>query len=486
MFFYEGSTCTTWFTFFITNTIPGEFSPLILKTSNLYFCLYTFFSIVGYYEMISPFFMVRHPDLINRIMISDFPNFMNHRDIFVGEHNGLLANNLFSMKDQKWKDMRATLTPAYTGCKLRAMFEFIKETSEEYVTYLKGSVREGLKDLDLKDFYTRYANDVIATTAFGFQMNSLKEDDHIFFEMGKGVSNFGKCALVKFIIMIQFQRLSRFLRISLLSKKHTAYYRKLVLDMMKKRFEQKIFRPDMINMLMEARGMDVLGNSDCKPNKKWTDEEIVAQSLLFFFSGFESVSSVLCFISQELMENPEVQEKLKAEIQEVLKELNGEQLTYEALNGLKYMDCVISEALRKWPINSLTDRVCTKTIEIQDPETGEVIELQKGDKITIPIVGLHRDPKYFPDPMKFDPERFNEENKHNIVPNTYIPFGIGPRMCIANRFAFMEIKTMLFYMFADLKVEVSEKSSIPLEMDPHSSQPHVKNGFWVRILEDNP
>lgn len=48
----------------------------------------------------------------------------------------------------------------------------------------------------------------------------------------------------------------------------------------------------------------------------------------------------------------------------------------------------------------------------------------------IPIYGLHHDPKHFPDPEKFDPERFSEENKHNIAPNTYLPFGVGPRNCI--------------------------------------------------------
>lgn len=184
------------------------------------------------------------------------------------------------------------------------------------------------------------------------------------------------------------------------------------------------------------------------------------------------------------MENQDIQDKLKSEIQDVLAELNGEQLTYEVLNNMKYMDCVVSEGLRKWPFNAQTDRVCTKSVEIQDPETGESIQLNPGDKVMIPIVGLHRDPNYFPDPMKFDPDRFSEENKNNINPSSYIPFGAGPRMCIAHRFAFMEIKVILFYMFSDLRVDISEMSNIPLELDPTSAHPLPKNGFWVKILDD--
>ncbi|KAL5273919.1 hypothetical protein ACFFRR_000593 [Megaselia abdita] len=436
------------------------------------------YSIVGIFELWTPVFLVRSPDLINQIMVSDFNHFMNHRDYFTDEHNGILSNNLFALKDEKWKDMRATLTPAYTGSKLRAMFELIRETAEDFVLNLKVEIEKGRNDVELKDYFTRYANDIIATIAFGFKINSFKEKENTFLEMSKGIADFGPFLFIKFHFILKFKKLSKLLNISLISAKYANFYRSLILGTMKKRLDENIFRADMINILLEARE-----NHDIKTSRKWTDDEVVSQVLMFFFSGFETVSSILCLISHELMENQEAQDKLKNEIQDVLEELNGNQLTYEILNGMKYMDCVVSEALRKWPITPITDRVCTKTVEIQDPETGEKLELNVGDKVTIPILGIHRDPKYFPDPMKFDPERFSDENKHNIYPNSYIPFGSGPRMCIAHRFAFLEIKTMLFYMFSDFRVDVSENSSIPLELDPRSEHPYPKNGFWVKILD---
>jgi cytochrome P450 len=86
----------------------------------------------------------------------------------------------------------------------------------------------------------------------------------------------------------------------------------------------------------------------------------------------------------------------------------------------------IAESLRKYPPAGFTDRVCTKSFTL--PGTDVVIE--KGITVMIPMYPLHRDPEYFPNPNKFDPERFSDENKKNIKPYTYLPFGSGPHNCI--------------------------------------------------------
>lgn len=89
------------------------------------------------------------------------------------------------------------------------------------------------------------------------------------------------------------------------------------------------------------------------------------------------------------------------------------------------------ETLRKWPPLVVTDRVCTNTYTIQPEQPGEVpVTLKKDDAIWIPIYAIHRDPANYPDPDKFDPERFNDENKRDIKPMSFIPFGVGPRNCI--------------------------------------------------------
>jgi hypothetical protein len=86
-----------------------------------------------------------------------------------------------------------------------------------------------------------------------------------------------------------------------------------------------------------------------------------------------------------------------------------------------------TETLRLYPPGAAVDRVCVQNYTLMsDPP----LELHPGDNIMIPIYGLHHDPNYYPDPDRFDPERFSDDNKHNINPVTYMPFGIGPRSCI--------------------------------------------------------
>lgn len=89
------------------------------------------------------------------------------------------------------------------------------------------------------------------------------------------------------------------------------------------------------------------------------------------------------------------------------------------------------ESLRKWTPGAFVDRRCVKRFVIPPLQPNErPVEIEPGEIVGIPIHAIHMDEKYFPQPQKFDPERFSDDNKHNIKPGTYMPFGIGPRNCI--------------------------------------------------------
>lgn len=159
-------------------------------------------------------------------------------------------------------------------------------------------------------------------------------------------------------------------------------------------------------------------------------DDITAQAVLFFQAGFDTISATMCHIAHELAINPDIQQRLQAEIDDTYEE-NGGKMPYEVLIKMKYLDMVISEGLRKWPTGILTDRVCTKPYALPPVEDGaKPVQLLKGDLLWIPIFGLHRDAEYYPNPEKFDPERFSDENKDKIEPFAFIPFGCGPRNCI--------------------------------------------------------
>lgn len=420
-------------------------------------------------------FMVRSPELIRQITIKDFDHFTNRKKFFSDADDSLIGVSLFQLDDQRWKDMRSSLSPAFTGSKLRAMFILMRDIGVETVTHLKNI---SPNELNLKDFMTRYANDVIATTAFGFQINSNNDPDNEFFKMGEIVTDIN---VAKFFFMTSFRKLAKLMGIDLLTKTQHNYYMKLVLGAMEHRKNHQIFRPDMINMMMELRGEGVQGQSNKKTTRTWTDMEIVSQCFLFFFAAFESVASTLALIGQELIENPYVQDKLRKEINDVSANLNGEQLTFDALTSMKYAEAIVLETTRKWPTQVFIDRVCTKPIVLHDPVTGKDVPIQKGDNIQMMATGIQRDPKYFPDPMKFDPERFTEENRKKIDPCTYFPFGVGPRMCIGNRFAMLEIKSLMYHLFKEFKFEPHEKSVIPLKLNPKTTKVEPVGGFWVKL-----
>ncbi|KAL1509780.1 hypothetical protein ABEB36_004464 [Hypothenemus hampei] len=211
------------------------------------------------------------------------------------------------------------------------------------------------------------------------------------------------------------------------------------------------------------------------------NDDISSQTLLSFFAGFETVSTAFCHGAHELAMNKDVQDKLREEIRETDK-LNNGKLTYDALLKMKYMDMVFCEILRKWPPVFSMDRVCTKpyTIEPKYPDE-KPVHLKVGDVFWFPMFGLYRDPKYFPKPEVFDPERFSDENRDQITPYSYIPFGVGPRNCIGSRFAILESKALIYNLLLNFEIVPTKKTANPLKFSQGSFQNTVEGGFWLGL-----
>lgn len=138
--------------------------------------------------------------------------------------------------------------------------------------------------------------------------------------------------------------------------------------------------------------------------------------------------------------------------------------------------------MRLWPSFVGVDRVCVKPYIIQPTTPDEKpVQLDVGDAFVLPIYPLHRDPQNFPNPDRFDPERFSEENKYNIKPYSYIPFGAGPRSCIASRFVLMEAKTIFFHLLSKFNIVVTEKTEIPVKLNKKHFGLTPQNGIWLRF-----
>ncbi|GAB0096684.1 hypothetical protein DMENIID0001_122270 [Sergentomyia squamirostris] len=455
--------------------------------------------VIGLWDGETPVIMLKDPEVIKHFVVKEFEHFQDRKEFLSEEMDPLFGNSLFSLREQKWRDMRATLSPAFTGSKMRQMCDFIVEIGEQMVNYLnKENKEKGPQVLEMSEFFTRVSSDVIATCAFGINVDSLTHRNNEVYEAAKKLSDFSSpIKMIKFIIYRFFPKLLIWLGIKTVDEKEANFLRKLVVEAMKIREEQNIIRPDMIHLLMEAQkgtlthaevdkdtaGFATVEQSNVgwkKTNRVWTETDIVAQCFVFLLAGFETTASTLGFASYAIGVNPEIQKRLYEEVKEVNDGLNGKRLTYDTLNKMKYLDMVISETLRRYPPIAIIDRECNKNITLNLYENFPW-DFKKTHVCWIPIYALHLDPKHYPDPEKFDPERFSEENKSSINPGAYLPFGIGPRNCVGSRFALMELKALIYFMVLNFSLEVTEKTQIPLKLANSFGALSSEKGIYFKL-----
>ncbi|XP_077484869.1 cytochrome P450 3A31-like [Amblyomma americanum] len=184
----------------------------------------------------------------------------------------------------------------------------------------------------------------------------------------------------------------------------------------------------------------------------------MAQCILFFIGGQEKAGSAIAFTLYLLAVHPDVQEKLRKEVDECFT-AHGDRPGFDEVNKLEYLHCVVSESLRMYPPVPRLERAPCQDYIFGD--TG--IKVNKDDIVTVPVYALHHDPQYFPDPLTFNPERFNEQNMASIQPYTYLPFGAGPRNCIATHFALHTVKLCVLHTIRNVLLVRIEQTKVPLE-----------------------
>ncbi|XP_076750354.1 cytochrome P450 9e2-like [Xylocopa sonorina] len=429
---------------------------------------------IGFFDFMTPVITIRDLELLKSITVKNFDHFTDHRSFVDDTVDPLFAKNLFGLRGERWKEVRGLLSPAFTSSKMKSMFLLMRDCANEYGDYL-ASIKPGENTIELKEAFTRYTNDVIATCAFGINVNSMKDKENKFYVYGREATNFGRLQSLKFFLIRSSPSLCRMLGIKMIRKKIVNFFTELVATTVNTRKEKGIVRPDMIQLMMETEGK--LG-----PGKEFTIEDITAQAFIFFFGGFESTSTLMCFAAHEIGVNKEVQTRLQEEIDQVLENCNGT-VTYDAINDMKYLDAVIHEALRMYPTIVAVDRVCVKQFELPPAVPGgKPHVVQEGEFLWIPIYGYHYDPRYYPEPDKFKPERFYDNVKQMTNSGMFLAFGMGPRMCIGNRFALLETKVLLFHIFAKCNLVPNSKTSIPMKLSKRGFAMTAENGFWFDIV----
>ncbi|XP_045477863.1 cytochrome P450 9e2-like [Harmonia axyridis] len=451
----------------------------------------------GSYQFLKPSLFVRDLDLIKQITIKDFDHFTDHVDILNSNNDPIFSKNLFSLKGKEWRELRSTLSPAFTSSKMKAMFVLISEASKKFVEHFEAK-KEEIIEVEMKETYSKFTNDVIATCAFGINCDTLENPENEFFTMGKAVTRSTFLRMMRALVRMLFPTIFEVLKIPTFPKDVTNFFKKIITDTLTTREKEGTIRPDLIHLLMEARKGKLqqetsqvtedtgfataleVKDTKIKSDLEISDDLITAQALIFFLAGLETSSALLSFLSYELAKNPDIQQKLISEIDDNLSSSEAS-ISYEKLAKMKYLDQVVSEALRKWTPGFGLNRICTKEYTIPPIKEGEIpLTLSKGCFITIPVIGIHYDPQFFENPEVFDPERFNDENKKKIVPGSFIPFGSGPRNCIGSRFALLEIKAVIAQLLNKYEITFIKKTPVPFKLK-RTFGLMMEGGTWLGL-----
>ncbi|KAI4459292.1 cytochrome p450 [Holotrichia oblita] len=367
--------------------------------------------------------------------------------------------------------MRVKLSPTFTSGKMKYMFKTLLDCGGPMIDHLNG-ICEKKEEVDIKEILACYTTDIIGSCAFGLECNSFKDPDAEFRTNGRKAFTVSFRDLFIQFLVFWSPSLPKYLPIKQVKSEIESFFINAVRSILDYRTTNKVKRNDFIQMFIEMQE-----KAKAEGEEGLTLNEIAAQAFVFFLAGFETSSTTMTFCLHELAFNQEIQDKLRKEVRDTYQKTDG-QLNYDAIMGMKYMDMVLEETLRKYPPVPILNRVCSSDYKIPNTD----IILPTGTKVFISSLGIHRNEEYYPDPMKFDPERFTDENKASRSNYTWMPFGEGPRICIGLRFGLMQAKTGLSMLLNNYRILPGKNETYDMEIDPQNFV-LSKNGTVMLRLE---
>ncbi|KAJ6221922.1 hypothetical protein RDWZM_000467 [Blomia tropicalis] len=352
--------------------------------------------------------------------------------------------------------------------------------------------------MNIKEVVTGFTIDVIASTSFGTDTdaNGDRSNNNSFVFNGVRLFNFNPLKLAAVYSLPRSVLKSIGIR-TIFPDDSLEFFVKLCRKIIQTRRRNKESqtnarkRTDLLQLMMDSfvydkdlkatnyhrLGVDMdrdgslneIGQTDFERKRQTlTEDEIVAQCMIFFVAGFETTAATISHCIYQLMKNPSIQDRL---YDDLCKQLDHEPIIDSKcksndlieycdtlLNKMPYLEAVIKETLRMYPPVIRIER----RLGVNYYKLGG-IPLVKNVLVEIPTIAVHYNPEYYPNPDRFDPERFMPHNRSKLTPYTYLPFGDGPRNCIGIRFAYQEIKMCLAQLISRYRFECTPETPDKLQ-----------------------
>ncbi|MFK7799449.1 MAG: cytochrome P450 [Aureispira sp.] len=390
----------------------------------------------GLVKMKLPYSLIltNHSEFVNHVFRKNNKNYIISklvRETFREE----VAAGLPTIAGKPWLKQRRAMQPGFHKKKLEGTVNLMIEEANLYIETVLDKYAENQQEVDLFSEMLMLTFRLIIKILFGKTFN---EEKMLLFRES---IEFG---LQTFINKTRKPYLKPWYRINGLHAKNKQLQKtrdKYVSDFIQKRRDSGKQEDDLLDMLLNVQYED--GSS-------MTNKQLLEEVILLFVAGHETSGNGVAWILFILDKYPEIAQKMIDYIDE---HLGDRTPTLEDLSNMSYITQVIEEGLRLYPPAWYIER------EALGDDNIEGVSITKGQTIAISIYSLHRNPKYWENPDKFDPDRFSPENKKKREASTYMPFGIGPRLCIGKNIALMEMQLILILTLRRYKINFLTKET---------------------------
>nr|AAP94192.1 cytochrome P450 monooxygenase [Tribolium castaneum] len=385
-----------------------------------------------------------------------------------------LGTGLLTSTGLKWQTRRKILTPAFHFSILQQFVAIFNEETDKLVEVLKEECYKPF--VNVNAHVAQFTLKTIAETAMGTKLRFTTRKETIYKQSIVDMGEFLlyrllRCWLISKCIYVFNPRYY-------LEKKVTRRLHRFTKSVIAERQEnfKEIVVPETDEVYTGKRRLAMLDLLLTAKNKEGLidDEGIREEVDTFMFEGHDTTAAALGFALMVLAGHKEVQDKIVEEMNEVLGDIKKKP-TYQDLQEMKYLERCVKEVLRLYPSVHFISRKLG-----EDLVTHSGHKLAKASIVNLHIYDLHHNPAIYPDPEKFDPDRFLPENCQKRHPFAYLPFSAGPRNCIGKKFAMLELKAAICGILANFTLEpIDIPETIVLVVDIVL---RTKEGIKVRFI----